>query len=313
MKILVTGGAGFIGSNVADACIAAGHRVWILDNEASGRKANVHPRAAYQKLDVRNRAGLAKLFSKVRFDVVNHHAAQIDVRKSVEDPAFDAEVNIIGLLNVLDAARRTKVKKVLFSSSGGTVYGECPRPATERSPERPLSPYGVAKLASEKYILSYSALYGLDYTIFRYANVYGPRQDPFGEAGVVAIFSKRLLEGQSCAIFGTGSQTRDFVFVGDVARANVLALRKGRNEIVNIGTGRETSVKGLYQAMAAVLGAKQKPLKKPARKGELDRSVLAIGKAKAVLGWSPSVSLREGLERTVAYFASGTKVKGHSR
>ncbi len=299
----MTGGAGFIGSNIADSYIEAGHQVWILDDESSGKPEQVHPKARYARLNICDRVKLIRFFKGKRFDVVNHHAAQIDVRRSVADPQYDAQVNILGLLNVLEECRQAKVKKVIFSSSGGTVYGECSGPANEKSPEVPLSPYGVAKLASEKYILAYNSLYGLNYTVFRYSNVYGPRQDPHGEAGVVAIFSNRLLSGDPIYIFGNGTQTRDFVFVGDVARANVMALRQGKNEIINIGTGEETSVKGLVDTMASVVDAQPKIIFKKARAGELRRSVLDISKAKKVLGWSPITPLREGLGKTIAYFA----------
>jgi UDP-glucose 4-epimerase len=303
MRILVTGGAGFIGSNIVDAYIEEGHQVWVLDDESSGDKGQVHPKARYIRLNICDRLRVLRFFKGKRFDIVNHHAAQIDVRRSVADPLYDAKVNILGLLNILEECRHANVKKIIFSSSGGTVYGECPTPADESSPEVPLSPYGVAKLASEKYILAFSSLYGLSYTIFRYANVYGPRQDPHGEAGVVAIFSNRLLSGDPVYIYGSGKQTRDFVFVGDVARANVMALKKGKNEIINIGTGKETSVKELFQTMASATGLSSPMLYKAARAGELKRSVLDITKARRVLGWTPETNLKTGLKRTIDYFA----------
>jgi len=302
MKILVTGGAGFIGSTIVDKYIEAGHRVWAFDNESSGRRSQVNKKATFVRGDVRNLKALQTLFSRHKFDVVNHHAAQIDVRRSVEDPAFDAQVNIIGILNLLKLSKDNKVKKFLFSSSGGTVYGECPRAADESFPEIPLSPYGVAKLASEKYILSNAALYGQKFTIFRYANVYGPRQDPHGEAGVVAIFSRRLLSGDPITIFGDGKQSRDFVFVGDVARASLLGLTKAENQIVNIGTTQPTSVNDLYRRMARIVGETRPAKHKPARNGELRRSLLAVGKARRVLGWKPGVTLDEGLSQTIEFF-----------
>lgn len=302
MKILVTGGAGFIGSTIVDKYIEAGHRVWAYDNESSGRRAQVNKKATFVRGDVRNLRALETLFSRHKFDVVNHHAAQIDVRRSVENPAFDAEVNIIGILNLLKLSKDNKVKKFLFSSSGGTVYGECKRAADESFPEVPLSPYGVAKLASEKYILSNGALYGQKFTIFRYANVYGPRQDPHGEAGVVAIFSRRLLAGEPITIFGDGKQSRDFVFVGDVARASLLGLTKAQNQIVNIGTTQPTSVNDLYRRMARIVGETRPAKHKPARAGELRRSLLAVGKAKRVLSWQPGVTLDEGLAQTIEFF-----------
>ncbi len=307
MRILVTGGAGFIGSNIVDSYIEAGHQVWVIDDESSGNVDQIHPKARYAKLNICDRVKVIRFFKGKRFDVVNHHAAQIDVRRSVADPLYDAQVNILGILNILEESRQAKVKKIIFSSSGGTVYGECSGPATEKSPEVPLSPYGVAKLASEKYILAYHSLYGLNYTIFRYSNVYGPRQNPHGEAGVVAIFSNRLLSGDPVHIYGDGSQTRDFIFVGDVARANVLALRSGKNDIINIGIGKETSVTELLQTMASVVEAQPKIILKKARAGELRRSVLDISKAKKVLGWAPEATLREGLSRTINYFAVHSK------
>jgi UDP-glucose 4-epimerase len=304
MKILVTGGAGFIGSTIVDAYVERGHRVWVLDDESSGKRRQVNKQAVYLRKDINDKKAVASLFQRAKFDVVNHHAAQIDVRRSVADPEFDARVNVLGLLNVLVNAHKTRVKKILFSSSGGTVYGECTQPATESFPEVPLSPYGVAKLASEKYIQAFSALHGLKYTIFRYSNVYGPRQDPHGEAGVVAIFAQRLLAGQPVTIFGKGSQTRDFVYVGDVARANVLGLHKATNEILNIGTSKEVSVNALYATMAGLTGASARARRKPARNGELARSVLSYAKAERVLGWKPLFSLRDGLAETIRFFQS---------
>ncbi len=302
MKILVTGGAGFIGSTIVDAYIERGHRVWVLDDESSGKRRQVNKAATYVRKDINDKKAMGSLFKKAKFDVISHHAAQIDVRRSVADPEFDARVNILGLLNVLVNARQTGVKKIIFSSSGGTVYGECTRPATESFPEVPLSPYGVAKLASEKYIQAFAALHGLKYTIFRYSNVYGPRQDPHGEAGVVAIFAQRLLAGERVTIFGKGAQTRDFVFVGDVARANVLGLTKATNQIINIGTAKEISVNTLYKTMAHLTHETQPPMYKAARNGELARSVLSYAKARRVLGWTPRVSMRDGLLQTIRFF-----------
>ena len=304
MKILVTGGAGFIGSTVVDEYIRMGHSVVAIDNESSGNPKQVNPKARYIKMDVGNRGQLAGLFQRQRFDIVNHHAAQIDVRRSVADPAFDAKINILGILNLLTLSEKHKIKKFLFSSSGGTVYGDCRRPAVESDPEIPMSPYGVAKLASEKYIKAYAGLYNLNYTIFRYANVFGPRQDPHGEAGVVAIFARRMLAGQDIVIYGTGKQTRDFVYVKDVARANGLALTKAHRQVVNIGTGKETSVRELSAMMAKITHYERKPIPKPARKGELNRSVLNPSYARRVLGWKPETPIETGLRETVEFFAN---------
>lgn len=302
-KILVTGGAGFIGSNIVDAYINAGHSVAVMDNLSSGKKANVNSRARFYRVDITNAPGVRKVFAKERFDIVSHHAAQIDVRKSVADPGFDAKINILGALNVLEAARSAGVKKVIFSSSGGTIYGECGRKAPdEKFPGRPISPYGITKFALEFYLKYYAAIYGMKYTCLRYANVYGPRQDPHGEAGVVAIFSERMLKNDDLFIFGDGKQERDYVFVGDVVRANVLALDKGDNEIINVGTKVLTSVNGLFREMAKASGYSRKPVYKPARPGELMKSYLGVSKARTVLGWKPVVPLSEGLKRTIDYF-----------
>ena len=302
MKILVTGGAGFIGSNIADAYVASGHKVVIIDNLSSGKRANINPKARFYQLDV-NSSEIGRIFAKEKFDIVNHLAAQIDVRKSVSDPAFDANVNILGALNILESAKKNGVKKVIFSSSGGTIYGECgSRAPDEESKANPLSPYGIAKYSVEFYIKYYKAVHGLKYTILRYGNVYGPRQDPHGEAGVVAIFSGKMLNGKGVTVFGDGKQMRDYVFVSDVVRANVLALRKGDNEIINIGTGEATSVNRLVSEMSKITCLEERPVHKSARSGELYKSFLAIKKARRVLGWKPEVPLYEGLKKTIEYF-----------
>jgi UDP-glucose 4-epimerase len=297
MKILVTGGAGFIGSHVVDASLAAGHRVTVVDDLSTGKRANLNPRARFVKADVGS-PSLEKLFKRGRFDLVSHHAAQIDVRRSVADPAADARVNVMGLLNVLEQSRRHGVRKVVFSASGGTYYGECRRPAKESDAPAPLSPYGVAKLAGEHYHRAFPALHGLRYTVLRYGNVYGPRQDPHGEAGVVAIFCNRLLSGETPLIFGDGRQQRDYVFVGDVARANLAALRRGDDQAVNVGTGRAVSVNELLDGLLKVSGLRVKPQRKAARPGELFRSVLDVSLARKVLNWRPETALLDGLRLT---------------
>lgn len=302
-KILVTGGAGFIGSNIVDACIKAGHKVVVVDNLSSGKKTNVNPGAHFYRVDITDASGIRKVFAREKVDIVSHHAAQIDVRKSVADPAFDARINILGALNVLEAAKITGVNKVVFSSSGGTIYGECGRKAPDETFRgRPLSPYGITKYSLEFYLAYYSAIHKMKFTCLRYANVYGPRQDPHGEAGVVAIFSERMLRNEDLSIFGDGKQERDYVFVEDVVRANIAALSKGDNEIINIGTGVRTSVNDLFCEMAAVSGYAREPIYKPARSGELMKSFLNIAKARSILGWKPQVTLSEGLKRTIAYF-----------
>ena len=298
MKILVTGGAGFIGSNIVDELIEKKHKVVIVDNLATGNK-----KAKFYKVSVCDKKKIDEIFKKEKIDIVIHHAAQLDVRKSVEDPCFDADVNIKGALNILEACKNTKVKKIIFASSGGTIYGECGTKAPdEKAFANPLSPYGVAKLSVEHYIKAYSALYGLKYTILRYANVYGPRQDVNGEAGVVAIFIGRMSQNKEFFIFGDGKQLRDYVYVKDVVSANIKSLTKGNNEVINIGTNKTTSVTKLAQELSKIIGYKNKPVFKPKRNGELFKSFLNISKAKTVLGWKPKIDIIKGLKNTVEYF-----------
>ncbi|MDQ7823166.1 MAG: SDR family oxidoreductase [Candidatus Eremiobacteraeota bacterium] len=301
MNILVTGGAGFIGSNIVDELIARGHRVVIIDNLSTGRRDNLNKEAAFHEMDVRN-PEIDKVFESHRLDAIVHLAAQIDVRKSVEDPSFDADINILGGINLLRAAKKFKVKKIVYSSTGGAIYGE-PRylPADEKHPIRPMAGYGVSKYALEHYIELFSDLYGIDYTILRYANVYGPRQDPLGEAGVIAIFTGKMLEGKSPVIFGNGEQTRDFVYVSDVVKANVIALEKGSRDIFNIGTGEETSVNTVFNELRKVLGSSGEATYQAARPGEVFRVYLDNRKALERLGWKPEVGLYEGLKRTVEF------------
>ena len=303
MKILVTGGAGFIGSNIVDELIVKKHKVVIVDNLATGNIKNVNKKAKFYKVSVCDKKKIDEIFKKEKIDVVIHHAAQLDVRKSVADPCFDADVNIKGTLNILEACKNTKVKKIIFASSGGTIYGECGTKAPdEKAVANPLSPYGVAKLSVEHYIKAYSALFGLKYTVLRYANVYGPRQDANGEAGVVAIFIGKMAQNKDIFIFGDGKQLRDYVYVKDVVSANIKSLTKGNNEIINIGTNKTTSVTKLAAELSKIIGYDKKPVFKPKRNGELFKSFLNISKAKKVLGWQPKVSIIEGLKSTVEYF-----------
>jgi UDP-glucose 4-epimerase len=300
LNILVTGGAGFIGSNVVDRYIELGHNVVIVDNLSTGKKSNLNPKAVFYKVDVQDR--LDKIFEKHKFDIVNHHAAQMDVRKSVEDPLFDAKVNILGIINVLENCVKHKVRKVIFISSGGVVYGQPKKmPPNEDFPYAPESPYGVSKVTSEFYLRYYSAVHGLNFTALRYSNVYGPRQNPEGEAGVVAIFSRQMLKNGTCKIFGDGKQTRDYVFVGDVVEANVAALTKGEGNSFNIGTGVRTSVLDLFNRLAKITGYKILPDYMPARKGELLENYLDASKAKKTLAWSPKISIDDGLKRTAEW------------
>lgn len=303
MKVLVTGGAGFIGSHVCDALLARGHAVVALDDLSSGRRQNVPEQARLEVLDIRSRAA-AELIARERFDALMHLAAQMDVRRSVAEPGFDAEVNVVGTLNLLEAARASGVKKVIFSSTGGAIYGEQDTfPASESHPTRPVSPYGCSKASCELYLGFYKAQHGLDFVALRYANVYGPRQNPHGEAGVVAIFCQKLLQGAPCTIYGDGGQTRDFVFVGDVARANVLALESSvSGEAINIGTGVETDIVTVYRHLAKAAGVSAGPVHAAGKPGEQRRSVIDAGKAGRALGWRPTVSIGAGLEQTLAWF-----------
>lgn len=301
-KILVTGGAGFIGSNVADKFISLGHKVVIIDNLSTGFKKNVNPKARFYKVDI-NSKKIEQIFRDEKPEILCHHAAQIDVRKSVSDPIFDAKVNIEGTLNLLNNCVKYKTKKVIFASTGGALYGEQDYfPADENHPERPLSPYGIAKLAIEKYLYFFRESYGLDYVSLRYANVYGPRQNPWGEAGVVAIFTQKLLSGEKAVISGDGKQTRDYVYVKDIIDANLLALSYAESDFFNIGTGIETDVNTIFNLLKAKTGSKQKELHGPHKPGEQKRSVLDYSKAKKILGWSPKYDLEKGMEETVKYY-----------
>jgi UDP-glucose 4-epimerase len=302
VKILVTGGAGFIGSHVCEALLAQGHEVHALDNLSSGRRENLDPRVKLHVLDIRSPEAQGLILSE-RYQAMAHLAAQMDVRRSVADPSFDAAVNIQGFLNLLEGCRQAGTQRVVFSSTGGAIYGEQDVfPAPESHPTRPCSPYGVSKAAGELYLNYYAVQYGLSWCALRYANVYGPRQNPHGEAGVVAIFSERLLQGQPCTIFGEGKQTRDFVYVGDVARANALAMASTFNGPINIGTGVETDVNRLYELLAQAAGVTTPALHAPKKPGEQMRSCIDFRRAHEVLGWKPEVPLAEGLRRTVDFF-----------
>ncbi len=304
LRILVTGGAGFIGSHVVDRYVADGHAVTVVDDLSTGKREQVNRAAEFHHLDVLD-PRLESVMAEGRFDVVNHHAAQIDVRKSVADPLHDANVNILGTLRLLELSARHGVKRFVFISSGGAAYGEQLRfPADEDHPLNPVSPYGVGKVSGEHYCFYYRAVHGLPYVALRYANVYGPRQDPHGEAGVVAIFTGRLLAGQPCVINGDGRQTRDYVYVGDVVEANVAAAALDRPAAgpVNIGTGVETDVNALHATLAAVTGSRTPPTHGPAKAGEQQRSVLDAARAERVLGWRPKTPLAEGLRKTVEFF-----------
>src|SRR5687768_5254483 len=307
-KVLITGGAGFIGGHIAEAYIANGDRVWIIDDLSTGRAENIPEGAEFIRASVNDDA-VPKLFEKVGgFDIVSHHAAQIDVRKSVEDPRFDARVNLDGFLNVVEAALRTRPGRFIFVSSGGVVYGEPDaRPTPESAPKQPLSPYGVSKLAAEYYLNYYHRVHGLDYVAVRYSNVYGPRQDPHGEAGVVAIFSTRLIEQKPLTIYGNGQQTRDYVFVKDVVAANMIVsdvalpiTTELDHRAFNVGTGIETTVVDLAHSLGRAAGRSPEIVHADARPGEVMNSSLDASKLRSA-GWKPAHTLDEGLRATYEY------------
>ena len=311
MRTVVTGGAGFIGSTLVDQLVAAGHSVTVIDNFSSGSAENLEQareqagsRLVIQAGDIRD-AQTVTTIVEAQPDVVYHLAAQADVRVSVTDPVLDAQINVVGSLHVLEGARQAGARKVVAASSGGTIYGEplpTALPVDELYPQHPVSPYGVSKKVLGDYMFAYRALHDLDFTALALANVYGPRQDPHGEAGVVAIFAGLLLTDKPCTVFGSGEQTRDFVYVTDVADAFVRAAERGGGLVINIGTGVETSVNTLYRAMADAAGVADEPVRAPARAGELDRSALAITRARQELAWQPHTSLSEGTRAVLDWF-----------
>lgn len=300
--VCITGGAGFIGSHLADGFLAAGDRVLVLDDLSGGKRENVPDGAELHVLDIRTPEA-ARLVAESGIDLLVHHAAQMDVRRSVENPIFDADVNVLGTLNLLEACRRGGVRQVLFASTGGAIYGEQDAfPATEEHPTRPVSPYGVAKLAVERYLFFYHVAYGLDAACLRYANVYGERQNPHGEAGVVAIFLEKLLSGGTPTINGTGRQTRDYVHVSDIVRANLAAAGRPGFFTYNVGTGQETDVVELYRRIAAALGLDREAQHGPGKPGEQLRSVIDGSRARAELGLPEPLGLKQGLARTADWF-----------
>ncbi len=302
MKVLVTGGAGFIGSHVVDRLLQEGHEVVIVDNLSTGNRRNLNRAARFCKMDIQSWR-LEGVFRNERPNVVMHLAAQMDVRKSVEDPVFDAQVNVLGMLNVLRQAVRHGVRKVVFSSSGGAIYGEQEvYPAPESHPTRPLSPYGISKLCGEQYLSYYQRVSGLQVVNLRYANVYGPRQDPDGEAGVIAIFIQKLLNNEQAIIHGNGRQTRDFVYVEDVVEANLAVMGQDTQGTYNVGTGQETSINDLMRLLITHTNSASKEIHGPAKKGEQARSVIDPSKIRQELSWEPRTELSEGLKLTVDYF-----------
>lgn len=306
MRILITGGAGFIASHVQDAYLALGHEVAVIDNLVSGNRRNLHPKTKFYEIDIID-PKVKKIFEEFKPEIVSHHAAQMDVRRSVADPTYDAQVNVLGMINLLEASRLNGVKKVIFSSTGGAIYGEQDYfPADEKHPLRPASPYGLTKMVGEEYLKLYERLYGLPFTVLRYGNIYGPRQNPHGEAGVVAIFCKKLLKGETPVINGDGGQTRDYVYVGDVVKANEKVLQQDVTGVYNIGTGIETDVNDLARVLGALSG-KGKFDHGPAKQGEQRRSVISSQAIQQKLGWQPTVKIEEGLQKTWKWFEENEK------
>jgi len=302
MKVLVTGGAGFIGSHLVDRLVQEGHEVIVVDNLSTGKRRNLNRGARFYKVDIQSWR-LERVFRNERPNVVMHLAAQMDVRKSVEDPMFDAQVNILGTLNILQQTVKHGVRKVVFSSSGGAIYGEQDTyPAPETHATKPLSPYGLSKLCGEQYLSYFQRVGGLQVVNLRYANVYGPRQDPEGEAGVVAIFVQKLLNNEQAVINGNGRQTRDFVFVEDVVEANLAMMGQETDGTYNVGTGVETSINDLFRILVQHTGSNCKEVHGPAKKGEQARSVIDASKLRHELSWEPKMTLSDGLKRTVEYF-----------
>ncbi|MBI2902362.1 MAG: NAD-dependent epimerase/dehydratase family protein [Candidatus Methylomirabilis oxyfera] len=305
MKILVTGGAGFIGSHVVDALVREGHEVVVVDDLSMGRRAQVHPAARFRLADIRRRDAMEEIFRAERPDVVNHHAAQGNLRRSMTEPSFDASVNIVGSLILIELSLVYEVKRFVYISSGGAVYGEPQRvPVDEDHPIRPISAYGVSKYSVERYLDLYRSESGLNYTILRYANVYGPRQNPRGEAGVVAIFSRQMLAGERPTIFGDGTKTRDYVHVDDITRANLLAIAEERaaGRVYNLGLGNEVSDRQIFELVRSSVGVAMEPILAAKRPGEIDRICLDPSRAKAELSWEPSIPMEEGIGRTVAFY-----------
>jgi UDP-glucose 4-epimerase len=303
MNILVTGGAGFIGSHVVDLYLEQGHRVAVVDDLSTGRRQNLNPRVVFYQTDIRS-AEMDSIFELEKPEVVNHHAAQMDVRRSVADPLFDAQVNILGSVNLLECARKHGVRRIVYASTGGAVYGEpAYLPCDESHPIDPICQYGASKHTVEHYLFLYRAIYGLEYTVLRYPNVYGPRQDAHGEAGVVAIFTGLMLGDQQVVINGDGEQVRDFVYVGDCARANLQALvHANGSEIYNLGSGTGTTVNDIFEQLKQITGYQREPVHGPAKLGETRRIYLDASKAAQQLAWRAEVGLEEGFRATVDHF-----------
>lgn len=302
MKILVTGGAGFIGSHVVDAYCSAGHEVIVVDNLSSGKEEYVNASAQLIETDITDKDRIQEVINSHKPDVINHHAAHIQVGNSVKNPQFDAENNIIGLLNIMEAAKNVGTKKIIMASTGGAMYGNKPTPFSEDMKEDPVSPYGVSKRSGELYLNYYNEQYDIPYTVLRYANVYGPRQNPHGESGVIAIFSEMIADGKSPIINGDGTHTRDYVYIEDVVEANVLALETSYIGALNIGTGREISTNDVFRAVVAQFGSETPEQHGPERPGEQTTSALSYERAAQVFGWSPKVQFEDGVKRVVEWY-----------
>ncbi len=302
--ILVTGGAGFIASHVVDAYIQKGHNVTVVDNLSTGSTKYINPKAAFIQADITDKTTIQQIIRTLRPNVINHHAAHIQVGNSVKDPQFDATNNILGLLNIMEAAKDAGVQKVIMASTGGAMYGNKPTPFDETMKEEPLSPYGVSKRSGELYLNYYYELYKIPYIVLRYANVYGPRQNPHGESGVIAIFAEMISQGKSPVINGDGTHTRDYVFVEDVARANIMALESDYVGELNIGTTTQVSTNDVFRKVAAEFNASVTESHGPERPGEQVTSCLSYAKAQAVLNWQPTVNFDEGVQKTVAWYQS---------
>jgi UDP-glucose 4-epimerase len=305
MRILVTGGAGFIGSHIVDQCVALGHEVAVIDNlweEGGGKEQNLNPEARFFRADITDDAALQSIFDEVRPEVVSHQAAQHSVAISTKNPQLDARVNVLGLINVLTNCTRVGTRKIVFASSGATYGTPARLPIDEEVVQRPESPYGITKMVAEHYLRYWQEANGLSYTALRYGNVYGPRQDPNGEAGVIAIFAKRFLNHESVRIDWDGNQKKDYVFVGDVALANLLAIEHGDNDIFCVGTGGAASVNELYDALAAIIGYKPEIVRAPKRPGDIYLTYFDYQKAERILGWKPHTTLKVGIEKTVEFF-----------
>ncbi|MFN3196687.1 MAG: NAD-dependent epimerase/dehydratase family protein [Chlorobiota bacterium] len=304
MNILVTGGAGFIGSHIVDRYLELGHSVTIIDNLSTGKKENINPKASFIEMDIKDEA-ISKVFEDGNFDILSHQAAQMDVRVSVSDPKFDAHNNIIGSLNLYENCNKYNVKKIIFASSGGTVYGEQNEfPCAEEHPKNPVSPYGIGKLTNEYYLYYYKQVYGIDYAALRYGNVFGPRQNPNGEAGVIAIFANKFIKGEQPIINGDGLITRDYIYISDVVEANVKSLDESVSGSFNVTTGIETNVNEIFNVLKDKTNSTIEEFHGPAKKGEQRRSVCSFSKFEYSHNWSPKVNFEDGIDKTVKYFKS---------